>query len=75
MPDVLRYADCGKSAMGIVRLPLSVKYNVVVRGDSARSTVLVRAFYRSDDESDCSSKGLFESTTEESIKAKAEAAP
>ena len=70
--ESLAYADCGKSALGQVIYPLTVKYNVVVRGDSTRSTVLVRAFYRSDEEVVCSSKGLFERGSEEAIKSRAE---
>lgn len=70
--ESLDYADCGKSALGIVIYPLTVKYNVVVRGDSTRSTVLVRAFYRTEEEAACSSKGLFESGSEGAIKVRAE---
>lgn len=70
--DALRYADCGKTGMGNVILPFSVKYNVVVRGDSTRSNVVVRAFYRDLDGSSCSSMGLFESEAEANIKQKAE---
>lgn len=53
--------------------PASVKYNVIVRGDSTRSGVQVRAFYlpRPNGQS-CESRGLFESEAEASIKAKAE---
>lgn len=70
--ETLDYADCGKSALGIEIVPLTVKYNVVVRGDSVRSTVLVRAFYRTEEEARCSSKGRFESEAEAAIKARAE---
>ena len=70
--DALRYADCGKTGMGNVILPFSVKYNVVVRGDSARSNVVVRAFYRDADGRSCSSMGRFESEAEANIKQKAE---
>jgi hypothetical protein len=65
------FSDCGKSAMGQL-FPSSVKYNVIVRGDSTRSTVQVRAFFQLHQGADCSSTGLFESSTESSIKAKAE---
>lgn len=70
--DALRYADCGKTGWGNVILPFSVKYNVVVRGDSTRSNVVVRAFYRAIEGDACSSKGLFESEAEANIKDKAE---
>lgn len=71
-----KYADCGSKAMGMTVRPASVKYNVVVRGDSTRSSVQVRAFYLPDaafaDGRSCESRGLFESDAEASIKAKAE---
>jgi hypothetical protein len=71
--EALKYADCGTNFLKDAIMPLSVKYNVVVRGDSARSTVLVRAFYRGESGTiSCSSKGLFETTAEANIKAKAE---
>lgn len=71
--ESLRYADCGKSGWGSIILPYSVKYNVVVRGDSSQSTVQVRAFYRTvEDAAACSSKGLFETEAEQAIKGRAE---
>ena len=69
----LSFADCGKSRASGPALPGTVKYNVVVRGDSARSTVQVRAFYRTDSGDLCSSKGLYESGVEAAIKSAAEA--
>lgn len=46
-----------------------VKYNVVVRGDTAQSTVQVRAFYRSErGPFGCISRGVFEQETEAVIK-------
>jgi hypothetical protein len=72
----LRYADCGTNMMGVLNTPGSVKYNVVVRGDSTQSTVQVRGFYQSAGVGEtCESKGLFESEAEASIKAKAESRP
>jgi hypothetical protein len=71
--EMMKYADCGGSRPIGGFLPYSVKYNVIVRGDSARSNVQVRAFYRTEKGLDCSSKGLFESEAEANIKTKAEA--
>lgn len=68
----LTFADCGKSRASGPALPGTVKYNVVVRGDSARSTVQVRAFYHTESGALCSSKGLYESEAEAAIKARAE---
>jgi hypothetical protein len=62
----LRLADCGRTVVR-AKSPSSVKYNIVIRGDSARAHVLVRAFYAS-----CESSGAMESELETSIKAKAE---
>lgn len=70
----LSYADCG-TAFRTALLPTSAHYNVVVRGDSAASTVLVRAFYTNGTGAamtDCSSTGRFEDAMEEQIKARAE---
>lgn len=75
--EALLYADCGKSMFGVETLPGSVKYNVVVRGDSTSSTVLVRAFYQSyaargDVATECTSRGKFEAEAEANIKSAAE---
>ena len=71
--DATKYADCGSNVLGNAVRPASVKYNVVVRGDSTRSGVQVRAFYLPGaDGRSCESRGLFESEAEASIKAKAE---
>lgn len=72
--EMLTYADCGKSAYGEVVPAGSVKYNVVVRGDSSRSIVLVRAFYHPlpGGVGMCESQGRFERDAEANIKAKAE---
>jgi hypothetical protein len=73
LKESLTYADCGKTSMKRVVEPLTVKYNVVVRGDSSHATVIVRAFYRGDDPAAvCSSKGPFESEAEAAIKTRAE---
>ena len=72
----LSYADCG-TAFRVALPPTSAHYNVVVRGDSATSTLLVRAFYVNGGgpgATDCASTGRFEHAMEEQIKARAEAA-
>jgi hypothetical protein len=82
-PDsALRYANCGKF-LGNPIVPTIVHFNVVVRGDSSASTVLVRAFYdhskpmnQSGDlarqAGNCTSTGLFESDLEGKIATRAE---
>jgi predicted small secreted protein len=70
--ESLTYADCGISrTLGPV-MPATVKYNVVVRGDSVRSVVQVRAFYRTIDANECSTRGLYETEVEAAIKRRAE---
>jgi hypothetical protein len=71
--DALKYADCGRSAMGGSHYPVAAKYNVLIRGDSARSTVQVRAFYISEEQKDCASTGFWEDYVEAGIKRRAEA--
>ena len=76
-----RLADCG--TFGPIRLmPRSASYNIVVRGDSTRSTVRVTVKYLNygadrtrmvaQNERECSTRGVFEATTEESVKRRAE---
>ena len=73
--EALTYADCGKSSTGTPIEPTSVKYNVVVRGDSTHSTVLVRAFYSSEGAYEvCESRGRYEIAVEANVKSKAERA-
>jgi hypothetical protein len=67
-----KYADCGKSWLGSAQFPLSVKYNVLIRGDSTRSRVQVRAFYLTDKGQQCSSTGYWEDYVENGIKDRAE---
>jgi hypothetical protein len=73
--EALKYADCGRSAIGEQHYPLAVKYNVLIRGDSARSTVQVRAFYTSEKGESCSSTGFWEDFVETGVKARAEGKP
>lgn len=71
-----RFYDCGKNGFGHPWQAGSVKYNVIVRGDSSHATVQVRAFF--DPKSDvaavvrCNSTGVYESETEQMIRARAE---
>jgi hypothetical protein len=67
-----KYADCGTSWLGSAQLPLSVKYNVLIRGDSARSRVQVRAFYLTEKGQQCTSTGYWEDYVENGIKERAE---
>ncbi|HKT07798.1 MAG TPA: hypothetical protein VJR24_07885 [Gemmatimonadaceae bacterium] len=60
------------------RIPLDATYNIVVRGDSASSTVRVTVLWVSAEFSkpattiDCSTTGRWESDLEGAVKAKAE---
>ena len=67
-----KYADCGKSWLGNAQFPQSVKYNVLIRGDSARSRVQVRAFYLTENGQQCASTGYWEDYVENGIKERAE---
>lgn len=78
----LDYADCGSN---IQRQPIvanQARFNVVVRGDSAQSTVQVRAFYQwvsppvlgETSSVECSTTGRYETKAESAIKGRAEAA-
>lgn len=69
------FADCGT----IMGLPIPVTgaiWNLLVRGDSTKSTVRATVRFTSGtggDASDCSSRGLWETQLEQRIKASAEA--
>lgn len=73
-------ADCGRlvpsnvSDKLVVYLPGSAKYNVVVRGDGARSSVRVTVAFSGSVERarQCSSTGEFESRFESAVRAIAE---
>lgn len=73
--QALIYADCGRDAFGTVTIANSVKYNVIVRGDSTRSTIQVRAFYEPLAGGRCESRGVFEADAEAGIRARAEGRP
>jgi hypothetical protein len=76
----LRWADCGQTMMRTPLLPHRARFNVVVRGDSAASSVQVRAFFYLDPASamatalgfECVSRGTFESDVEADVRARAE---
>lgn len=79
--EALRYADCGtypRAAGGgfvVAKItPSGARFNVVVRGDSSRATVLVRAFFSAaSPPTSCVSRGAFEERMEAAIRARAEA--
>jgi hypothetical protein len=80
----LRLADCGTGPAGAMQdrsapfLPMSAKYNVLVREAGATSTVLVTARFvstRGAETIECSSKGAFESAFEEAVRQRAEGTP
>lgn len=68
-------ADCG-SALGMHWHVDHAEYNVVVRGDSAASTVKVTVTWTRHDEShgatESPTRGVFECTVEANIKSRAE---
>lgn len=76
------WADCGRMARGIKGgftnpiwiQPATAFYNVRVKGDSMRSNVQVTVNWRSPaaTSGNCSTKGVWESATEENIKSRAE---
>lgn len=71
--ESLKYADCGGTkAMGPY-VATQAMYNILVRGDSARSTVKVTASW-SGGPIPCNTKGAWETETEAAIKARAEGA-
>jgi hypothetical protein len=80
-------ADCGRDANRLYTPPSEVVYNVVVRGDSTRSTVHVTARWMASggprplfaapavrsDRVECSSRGRWEYDFEQDVKARAQA--
>lgn len=76
-----KYADCGtlypEEPRYLRRLrPSSARFNVVVRGDSSRSDVLVRAFFQTVGQTysgPCVSRGVFEQMMESAIATRASA--
>ena len=77
-------ADCGKDAMGIVQYPTDATWNLLVRGDSAQSTIkatvrfirvgMSRAALSTQTVSEeCSTRGTWETQFEQQVKAAAEA--
>lgn len=71
-----KYADCGSDFMGTRGVPTDATYNVLVRGDSAQSTVRMTIRYVSADAAKtttCSTMGTFEAEAEAMIKQNAEA--
>ena len=75
--DRIKYADCGSDGMGTRFVASRAGYNVLVRGDSARSTVKVTARFVSVNavnakSADCSTTGLLESAIEGQVKERAE---
>jgi hypothetical protein len=70
-------ADCGKNTMGMFEGPTHANYNIRVKGDAARSNVLVTVFWKQVEGkygkgSECVSRGTWEADTEREIKARAE---
>ncbi|HKG91445.1 MAG TPA: hypothetical protein VKA84_06135 [Gemmatimonadaceae bacterium] len=71
-----KFADCGTDFMGTRGVPTDAIYNVLVRGDSAQSTVRMTVRYVAADASTtktCSTMGTFETEAETMIKQNAEA--
>lgn len=70
-------ADCGRDQWGISDYPGRAVYNVVVRGDSARSTVKVTARFTAylHEGAECTSSGAWETGFESAVKARAESPP
>lgn len=72
-------ADCGKNMYGMAVLPTDATWNVLVRGDSATSTVKATVRFMSittgtyGSSVECSSRGSWETSLEERIKVSAEA--
>jgi hypothetical protein len=74
----LELADCGRNEFGYYEQPTNAIYNVRVRGDSARSTVLVTVRWTQASPSPshqivCISTGVWEREFEKLVKEKAEA--
>ncbi len=69
--DGFFWAECGKT-MGAPITPAYATYNVVVRGDSARSTVRVSARWTTSDGGPCSTTGKWEAAIEADVRDRAE---
>jgi hypothetical protein len=74
--QAFRFANCGTVLSGGQRLALAadrVTYNVVVRGDSATTTVKITSLFIDDSaNAPCVSRGEFEGASEAEIKRRAE---
>lgn len=70
----LALADCGRNEFGYYEQPANATYNVRVRGDSVRSTVLVTVRWTMMSSTVCTSTGVWEREFEKLVKAKAESA-
>jgi hypothetical protein len=71
--EPISYADCGRSAMGMYLAPSHANYNIRVKGDSSRSTVLVSVFWKEIAGGyACTSRGTWEGETEHEIRTRAE---
>lgn len=77
-------ADCGKDAMGIAQYPTDATWNLLIRGDSLRSTVkanvrfirvgMSRAALSTETVTEeCSTRGVWETEFEQQLKVSAEA--
>lgn len=79
--DAPMLADCGSSPMGIPFNASDATWNLLVRGDSLRSTVRATVRFVAASSGmgaatvDCSTKGVWESQLEERVKASAETKP
>lgn len=70
--DRFKWADCGVNGAGNQVPAVSVIYNVLVRGDTAQSTVKVTASWFTNTRQKCSTKGGWETEAEKAIKDRAE---
>lgn len=82
--DAVEFADCGTDAMRNPRIASNATWNLLVRGDSTRSTVkasvrFVRLYSTrgalspiQDATQECSSLGIWETQVEDAVKARAE---
>lgn len=76
LDDSRRYADCGSPPPGATFYADRASYNVLVRGDSSSSTVLVTTHFReSHDAGQCVSTGRWEREFETAVEARAEGRP
>jgi hypothetical protein len=65
------YADCGKRGADLL-MPTAAAYNVVVRGDSAKSTVRATVrFTNVSSTAECSTRGVWETAFEAGVRARA----